>query len=240
MRGDTGHPPIHILLIDDQQILLESLQALLNSEPGLSVVGTARNRCESLMAANSQPDIMLLELKLGNESTLDFFSELISASSNSRLLVLTASTDIDLHLRAVTKGAMGVVSKMETSDLLIKAVRKVHAGEMWLNRSMMANAVRQIQSRQNRPDPIAAKIASLTVRELDVVRILGKGCKNKEIAERMFISEKTVRHYLTSIFSKLGVDDRLELMIFSYQNGLAEVPANTKLSFPDTTKRIWK
>ena len=74
----------------------------------------------------------------------------------------------------------------------------------------------------------------------EIVRILGKGCKNKEIAERMFISEKTVRHYLTSIFSKLGVDDRLELMIFSYQNGLAEVPANTKLSFPDTTKRIWK
>jgi len=224
MRNDTTTTPIRILLIDDHQILLSGLQSLLNSEPGFSVVGTAQNRCESLLAANSQPDIILLDLKLGNESTLDFFGELMSVCHRARLLVLTGNTDTDLHLRAVCKGATGVVSKMETSDLLVRAIRKVHAGEMWLNRSTIANAVSQIQSRQVKLNPAAARIASLTVRELDVISILGTGCRNKEIGERMFISEKTVRHYLTSIYRKLGVEDRLELMVFSNRHGLSRVP----------------
>jgi len=228
MLAETDKQPIRILLIDDHEIFLAGLRSLLNAEPGMTVIASARNRCEALLAASTQPDIILMDLRLANESTVVFFPELISVCGRGRILVLTGISDIDQYLQAVSNGAMGVVNRQETSDTLIKAIRKVHEGEMWLNRSVMASAVSKIQSRQPKPDPTSIKIASLTVRELDVISILGEGRRNREIGERLFISEKTVRHYLTSIFNKLEVEDRLELMIFSYQHGLAEVPSRQR------------
>lgn len=222
---DSKMPSIQILLIDDHKIFLAGLRSLLQNESGMNVMGEARNRSEALEAAGRQPDIILLDLDLGAETGEDLLPELLKVAENARVMLLTGITDSDLHLRAVCLGAMGIVHKLEAPEILVKAIRKVFDGEVWLNRAIVATAMTRLQAPRRKADPTVAKIASLTTRELDVIAALGEGRRNKEIGERLFISEKTVSHYLTAIFSKLEVADRLELMIFSYQHGLAEVPA---------------
>src|SRR5262249_55445781 len=136
--------------------------------------------------------------------------------------------DSEIHLKAVRLGAMGIVMKTDPSNLLFKAIRKVHSGEAWLNRSIMAAVIMGIHdNRPEKPRTETKKVASLTERELEVIASVGEGLKNKQIGERLFISEATVRHHLTSIFEKLEVADRLELMIYAYQHGLAKIPGRT-------------
>src|SRR5881296_2083840 len=218
---------IRILLIDSQRLFLTGLSSLMASEPGLVVIGQANNRIEALDGARLMPDVILLELILENESGLDFLPDLLRIATEARIVVLTATLDFNLHLRAVRLGAVGVVPKTEPSSTLFKAIRKVHTGEVWLNRSIMAAVISDLfreSGLEKKPRPEAAKIASLTDRELEVIGLIGEGRKNKQIGERLFISEATVRHHLTSIFDKLGVADRLELMIYAYQHGLATLP----------------
>jgi DNA-binding NarL/FixJ family response regulator len=221
---DLATSPIRILLIDDHELFLAGLQSLLRNESGLLVVGTARNRKEAVHEAQrGQPHVILLDLDLGSESGLDCLPDLLKSAEGAKILVVTGGSDPELHLRAVCMGALGVVLKVESPNTLVKAIRKIHAGEAWMNRRLMASAMTQLQGGKADPDDV--RIASLTAREREVISSLGEGRRNKEIAERLFISEKTVRHYLTSIFSKLEVDDRLELMIFAYRHGLARVPS---------------
>src|SRR5437867_9737156 len=216
---------IRVLLIDCQRLLLAGLSALMADEPELVVIGLATNRIEALDAARLMPDVILLEPILGTESGLDFLPDLLRIATEARILVLTTSLDFDLHLRAVRLGAVGVVPKTEPAITLFKAIRKVHTGEVWLNRSIMAAVISDLfREGGEKTDPESAKIASLTDRELEVIGLIGEGRKNKQIGERLFISEATVRHHLTSIFDKLGVADRLELMIYAYQHGLATLP----------------
>jgi len=222
--GDT--PGIRLLLVDDHELFLAGLRSLLRGEPGLIVVGEAHNGNEALEAARKQPDIILLDLLLETETGPDFLPDLMKAAERARILVLTGVPDPELQLRAVCLGALGIVLKAEAPHILLKAIRKVHAGEAWLNPTMTATAMTRLQARHSgKQDPNAAKIASLTARELEVIAALGDGRRNKEIGERLFISEKTVRHYFTSIYDKLEVTDRLELIIYAYQHGLAKVPS---------------
>jgi DNA-binding NarL/FixJ family response regulator len=124
-------------------------------------------------------------------------------------------------------GAMGVVPKTSNRQTLYKAIEKVHAGEVWIDRAMIANVLTQLSRSRldDETDPEAARIASLSDREREVITLIGKGLKNKEIAARLTISEITVRHHLSSIYSKLNVADRLELTIYAYRNGLADLPS---------------
>jgi DNA-binding NarL/FixJ family response regulator len=120
---------------------------------------------------------------------------------------------------------MGIVLKQQAADLLLKAIKKVHAGEVWIDRSMMSSVLSDVRSeRHDEADPEAGKIASLTPREREVIALVSEGLKNKLIGERLFISETTVTHHLSSIFSKLEVSDRLELIIYAFRHGLAKIP----------------
>jgi len=155
-----------------------------------------------------------------------------------QVLILTALPDPELHLSAVRLGARGILLKTDTPELLLKAIQKVCAGEAWLSKTMLASVVSELHRRStNRIDPETAKITSLTAREKEVVTLIGEGRRNKEIGEKLFISEKTVRHYLTSIYGKLGVKDRLELIIYAFQHGLAKL---TPLQRETTTARSLK
>ena len=108
---------------------------------------------------------------------------------------------------------------------MIKAIEKVYAGEVWLDRVMIANILNaKVQSKDSKEHTTAsAKIATLTKREREVIGLIGRGMKNKQIAEQLIISEATVRHHLSSIFAKLGVEDRLELVVYAYQHGIASL-----------------
>jgi two-component system, NarL family, nitrate/nitrite response regulator NarL len=219
--------PLRILLVDDHAIMRDGLRLLIETTENMCVVGEATNRAQALqIAASERPDLILLDLDLGRESGLDFLQELLGISNQSKVLVLTGVRDSDLHYRAVRLGAMGVVLKEQAGKVLMKAIEKVCAGEVWMERSMTANLLDQIRKAQDSPkvDRETVKIASLTNREREVVALIGLGMGTKQISARLFISEKTVRNHLASIYSKLELSDRLELAIYAARHGLVPSP----------------
>jgi len=217
--------PIRVLLVDDHAIMRSGLRLIIEREANLIVIGEAGNRIDALATAGQeQPDITLLDLNLPGTSGLDLIPELLAASSNTRILILTGVADPDAHGRAMRHGAMGIVLKEKAPEVLIKAIDKVFKGEVWLDRSMIASVfgAKSRASSAKNSDPEAVKIATLTERERQVLSLISEGLKNKQIAERLFISETTVSHHLTSIFGKLQVSDRLGLIIYAYRHWLAK------------------
>ncbi|HEV8590309.1 MAG TPA: response regulator transcription factor [Pyrinomonadaceae bacterium] len=215
---------IKILIVDDHLLVRTGLRMLIESEPNLKVVGQASNRSEALALAKSeQPDLILLDIDLGSENGLDFLPELTDTVAGVHVLVLTGLREIESHRRAARLGAAGVVLKEHAADVLLKAIKKVHAGELWLDRSMMGSLLREM-TQPPKIDAEAAKIATLTRREREVLTLVAEGLKNRDIAARLFISETTVTHHLSSVFAKLGVSDRLELVIYAFANNLAKTP----------------
>ena len=219
---------IRILLIDEQPIIRAGLRMLIESRKGLEVIGEAETFIEALALATDPPDIILLDLNsLNYQSSLESIPQALS-TTRSRLLLLTDKDDPEVNLNAIRMGAMGIVNKKESAEVLIKAIERIHAGEVWINRAMMAKVIGGMWNSNHTltidDNPEATKIASVTEREREVVTLIGQGLRNKQIAECLFISEITVRHHLTSIFDKLGVSDRFELAIYSYRHGLAKLP----------------
>jgi DNA-binding NarL/FixJ family response regulator len=218
---------IRILMIDDHAVLRTGLRLIIESHIGMQVVGEAENRRESLAAiANETPDIILLDLDLGDENGLDLLPDLLAAVPDARIILLTGLRDPEIQRRAILMGAMGLVLKQKAAETVIRAIEKVYAGEVWLDRAMIASILNERVNPSATPEQNAqmARIAMLTEREREVIRLIGEGIKNRQIAERMYISEATVRHHLTSIFAKLGVTDRFELVIYAFQHGLAKLP----------------
>jgi two-component system nitrate/nitrite response regulator NarL len=220
--------PIKILLVDDHVIVRAGLRMLIENHMGMAVVGEAGGRRDAIaIAAREQPDIILLDLDMGNESGLDFLRELLATATRARVVMLTGVRDPEAHRRAVLMGAMGLVLKDKAAEVLIRAIERVHAGEVWLDRSLTASVLSEISNvdRAGKPDPEAKKIGSITSREREIVGLVCEGLKNKQIADRLFISEATVRNHLTSILSKLELSDRFELALYAYRNHLAKPPS---------------
>jgi two-component system, NarL family, nitrate/nitrite response regulator NarL len=219
--------PIRILLIDDHVIFRAGLRMLIENHKGMVVVGEAGTRIDALaIAAREKPQVILLDLDMGNESGLDFLRELLDAAAGARVVMLTGVRDPEAHRRAVLLGAMGLVLKDKAAEVLIKAIEKVHAGEVWLDRSLTASVLSEMSqaSELRRADPDAKRLSSLTHREREIVELVCEGLKNRQIADRLFISEATVRNHLTSILSKLELSDRFELALYAYRHHLAKPP----------------
>ena len=220
----TFRPPIKIMIVDDHVVIRSGLRMLIEHDQRMQVVAQAGSKTEALeRAASARPDVIILDLLLGDEDGLSFLPELCQTSPNSRVLVLTGVQNPDAHRRAIRRGAMGIVLKEHAADQLLKAIKKVNDGEVWIERSMMGSMIQEI----NKPvpiDPEISKIESLTDREREVIALIGEGLKNKQVGERLFISETTVTHHLSSVFSKLEVSDRLELIIYAFRHGLAKMP----------------
>ena len=225
---DSIKEPIRILLIDDHAIVRAGLRMLIENHKGMVVVGEAGTRIDALaIAAREKPQIILLDLDMGKESGLDFLRELLGTAAGARVVMLTGVRDPEAHRRAVHLGAMGLVLKDKAAEVLIKAIEKVHAGEVWLDRSLTASVLYEMSQadQTRRADPEAEKIGSLTSREREIVGLVCEGLKNKQIGDRLFISEATVRNHLTSILSKLELSDRFELALYSYRQRLAKPPS---------------
>ncbi len=227
----TDFDNIEIVIVDDHALVRAGLRMIIDNETDMHVMGEAGSCAEGLsVVAREKPDIIILDLDIGGESSLDVLPELIAASGKARVLILTGMRDAETHARAARLGASGLVLKEKAAEVLIKAIRRVHDGEIWFDRTMVNNLVMEMTRRDaEKTNPEAAKIATLTVRERQIITLLGEGLKNKYIAARLFISETTVRHHLTSIYSKLAINDRLELLIYSHRHGLITPPG------PDTT-----
>jgi DNA-binding NarL/FixJ family response regulator len=219
--------PIRVLLVDDHHLFRAGLRLIIERLPGMELVGEAGDRSEALeKAASDNPDIILLDIDLGGESGLDLIGDLLASAANARIIIITGSRDPEIYREAVLRGAMGVVPKEKAAEVLIKAIERVKAGEAWLDPVTVAGLLTEISAKKKPKavNPEAAKIATLTKREREVISLVGEGIKSREIADRLFISETTVRHHLTSIFDKLGVGDRVELMLYAYRHELANPP----------------
>ncbi len=224
MTRSSSSPPITVLLVDDHKTMLWGLERLIGSErSGMRVVGTASKREEALeQAAMLSPDIILLDIDLDGECSLDFLPALL-VSGVSRALVFTGVRDQAVLDRAIVAGARGVLRKDAPAEVVLRAIEKVHQGEMWLAHDMMARIFGQLTRppAPPPPDPHKERLASLTAKERKVVDAIvrGNGMTNRALAQSLFISEHTLRNYLVAIYRKLGVANRLELYVYASRYG---------------------
>lgn len=220
---------IRIMLVDDHQTMLWGLDKLIEGEAGMQVVGTA-NDCATALArcAELRPDLIVLDLDLGGSSSIDILPQLL-ANGHTRALMFTGNRDQATLGSAVKNGARGVVGKDAPAPVLLQAIRKVHAGERWLDQAMLGSLLDGMFSAPPPPkaDPEAPRIATLTAKERKIIAMVvaGNGALNKELAQRAFISEQTLRNHLTSIYQKLGVGNRLELYVYATKHQLGDAVA---------------
>ena len=219
---------IRVFIAEDHHITLWGLSRLVEaSAPRLQLVGSACSRAELLNHdAAALADVILLDLDLGGEDGATALA-VLRQRCPGRVLVLTGASDIALHRAAVLQGARGVVHKSEPAETILRAIEKVHEGEVWLNRALLGQVLGQLTESEPatapRPaDPEAKRIASLTARERQIVATLvhSIGCKLFAVAQALGMSEHTLRNHLTTIYSKLGVRGRLELHVYATTHGL--------------------
>ena len=220
---------IRIVVADDHPIFRDGLCKLLALEEDFEVVAQASDGRQVLdILQQYQPDILLLDLKMPGLDGLATLQRLQAAKNKTRVIVLTASDDKNEFVQAMKLGTSGIVLKQTATELLIKSIRKVHAGEIWLDSHTTAAVIRQFVANDEppamAPPPQAAtrdrERSPLSQREREIVALVAQGFKNKEMAEKMFISEQTVKNHLHNIFDKLGVSDRLELALYAIHNNL--------------------
>jgi two-component system, NarL family, nitrate/nitrite response regulator NarL len=204
---------IKILIADDHVIFRDSVRKSLDSDGELAVVGEARSGTECIeMLGNLKPDILLLDLRMPDKSGIAVLEEVNFDTVPTRVIVLTAAEDDREVIRAMRMGARGVVLKQSATEVLLKSIHRVHAGEIWLDNRMTAEVINAFSVAGGEP-PGGRPLVS--EREKEIVQLVTQGFRNKEIGEKLFISEQTVKNHLHNIFDKLGVSDRLELTLYA-------------------------
>jgi DNA-binding NarL/FixJ family response regulator len=226
--GIASKTKIRIVVADDHPIFRDGLCRLLALEDDFEVVAQAQDGRQVLeVLQQHEPDILLLDLKMPGLDGLATLQKLQAVKNRTRVIVLTASDDKNEFVQAMKLGTSGIVLKQTATELLIKSIRKVHAGEIWLDSHTTQAVIRQFVANDEAPaapPPMPAprdrERSPLSQREREIVALVAQGFKNKEMAEKMFISEQTVKNHLHNIFDKLGVSDRLELALYAIHNNL--------------------
>lgn len=215
---------LRIVVADDHPIVLDGVRQLLELEDDFEVCGIATNGREVLeQVQNLGPDILVLDLRMPELDGLAAMKVLKQSGSATRVIVLTVSDNTDEFVQAMKLGCSGIVLKQADPNVIVKAIRRVAAGEIWLDSQTTAAVMHQFANGADEisSDPVAGRRRTpLSAREREVVALVAQGFKNKEMAERMFISEQTVKNHLHNVFDKLGVSDRLELALYAIHNGL--------------------
>lgn len=221
-KGKTNSH-IRVLLADDHAIFREGVRKLLEGAGDIAVVGEAGNGEEALRLVDKlKPDVLLLDLRMPGKDGLGVLEEMNGHTPQARVILVAEGDNEHDIVRAMRLGARGVVWKQSASALLLKSIRKVHDGEIWLDNHMTAEVIdafkKSSDSGVRREKPL------LSPREREIVQLVAQGYRNREIAEKLFISEQTVKNHLHNIFDKLGVSDRLELALYAIHHRLTEIP----------------
>lgn len=218
-----SEPLIRVMIIDAHRIVLSGLKRLIDDEkPRMEVVATASHCAGALeLAHKTDPHVILLDVGILEDSAPQFVTQLVNGSDR-RVLILGAAKG-NRHESAILNGACGVVRKDESPEILLKAISKVHDGQLWLDRSTTGRLFVELSRRKALiHDPDRRKMETLTSREQDVVRTLvtRPGADNKTLASSLCIGEHTLRNHLSRIYDKLGVPNRVELYVFAQRYGL--------------------
>jgi len=210
--------PIRLLLADDHPIVLDGLEQLFRLERDFTVVARCRDGEETLSALRTfQPDVLVLDIRMPHCDGLQVLRTLKEEGLSTRVVLLTAALEEEHLVEALQLGVGGIVLKEMAPRLLVDAVREVHAGGRWIDKGSSNRALERLLRRDEEGQEAAP---SLTPRELEIVRMVARGLRNRGIAEQLFISEGTVKIHLHNIYQKLGVNGRLELAVQARSKGL--------------------
>src|SRR5688500_723189 len=208
-NSDRSH--ISVVIADDHPIVLAGLETLLRREPDISVVDRCTDGVETVRAVKKHsPDVLILDLRMPRADGLAVLQQMHEERATTKVIILAAVIEDDVLLEAIRLGARGVVLKETAPKYLVNCVREVHAGRQWYEQRALVDAMDRFVRRQ-----VASKemTSVLSRREVDVVRAVAQGLRNREIAERLGIAEGTVKLHLHTIYTKLGVDGRTALIV---------------------------
>jgi two-component system response regulator DevR len=207
----TETQSIRVFLLDDHEVVRRGLADLLRAVPGFEVVGEAGSTAEALARVSAaRPDVAILDARLPDGSGVDVCREIRSSMPNTYCVILTSYDDEDAVMASVLAGASGYVLKEVRGNALIDAVRQVALGRSLIPPDVIA----QVMERVRNGSPADVKLASLTDREREVLNLITDGLTNKQIGERLFLAEKTVKNYVSSLLAKLGMERRTQAAVF--------------------------
>jgi len=210
---------IRVLIVDDHAIVREGQMALIDTEPGMEVVGEAQDGFEAVEMANKlQPDVILMDLEMPRKGGIEAIGEIKAKNPDARILVLTSYTEDEKVYTAIKAGAQGYILKDSSPNEILAAIRQVHQGETSMRPSIAEKLMRELQRSSPTVDP-------LTEREVEILKLVAQGLPNQEIAEQLVISERTVRTHVTNILSKLHLANRTQATLYALREGLTDLDA---------------
>jgi two-component system response regulator DevR len=211
---------LRILLVDDHEVVRLGLATLLEDVPGVSVVGEAGSAREAMIACERlDPDLVILDIRLPDQTGVDVCRRITARWPHIRVIMLTSYTDDDLIAGAVLAGAVGYVLKQVGNEELLRAIEAVRRGEALLDPQVTQHVLQRIRQTERLLD--ASAFRDLSKRELEVLHLVSQGKSNREIAEALSVSEKTVRNHVSSLLSKLGLNNRIELATYAVKHHIA-------------------
>jgi DNA-binding NarL/FixJ family response regulator len=225
MVAGVSEPPIRVLVVDDQTVVREGLEMLLGLSPGIEVVGGAADGVEAVRLADERrPDVVLMDLRMPRLDGVEATRQIARAHPEIRIVVLTTYADDASLFGALDAGARGYLTKGASAQEIQRAIRAVYAGEALLDPAVQLRVIRAAVSREDAPRRAAGTSSlpdDLTPREAEVLRHMAEGLNNREIAERLVITEATVKTHANNIFSKAGLRDRAQAVVYAIRHGLA-------------------
>jgi DNA-binding NarL/FixJ family response regulator len=212
---------IRVLLVDDQELVRVGLRRILHPDEGFDIVGECADGAAALDAvARLDPDVVIMDIRMKGMDGVEATRGLRARTASPPVLVLTTFDDDEVLSGALRAGAAGFILKDAPGEDLIRATRTVAEGEAWLDHSITARVLATYRSVSPVSPDSSARIEELSPRELDVLRLIGRGATNTEIAEDLFVSEATVKSHIGHIFTKLDLRDRAAAIVFAFDHGL--------------------
>ncbi|MCA0970571.1 response regulator transcription factor [Halobacillus litoralis] len=218
---------ITLMIVDDQELMRDGLATILDLKQELSVVGVASDGREAYeMALEKKPDIVLMDIRMPGTNGVQGANLITSSLLDTKVLMLTTFSDTELILEALTEGAHGYLLKDMPTDSIVQAIMTVHSGGIVLPQALTAEIMSEMKRRQDLEKDIFPSqnvpeiIHDLTEREREVLKKLGEGLNNKEIAAQLYISEGTVKNHVSHLIGKLEVRDRTQAAIFAVRYGI--------------------
>jgi NarL family two-component system response regulator LiaR len=212
---------IKVLIVDDHQVVRQGLRTFLELQGDVVVVGEAGDGLAAVeMVRQLKPDVVLMDLVMPRLDGIAATRQIKSLANDTKVIALTSFTEDEKVIPAIQAGATGYLLKDVSPDGLVEAVRAAYRGEARLHPDIARKLMEQVASQAG--DTHQARVEGLTERELQVVRLVAQGCSNHEIAERLVISEKTVKTHVSNILSKVHLEDRTQLAIYAIRRGLVD------------------
>ena len=210
---------IKVLVVEDQAVVREGVVAILSFSPDIEVVGQAENGVQALtMVKAKKPDVILLDLVMPQMDGLTAIPRIKEIDPEAKILVLTSFAEGDRVYQAIKSGALGYMLKDSTRDQLLQSIRDVSQGRASLHPSVALKVIQEI----NRPSDLSNNIEPLTARELETLQLIARGLSNQEIANALFVHERTIAKYVSSILNKLHLANRTQAALFALREGLAD------------------